>query len=283
MSTLAIDQASVVREISPDDKMFDGNEDFYFAVGRSALDCIGSALRASQVPAANVRRILDLPCGHGRVLRHLRSAFPEAELTACDLLRAGVDFCAATFGAAPVYATEDPAAIAVSRDAFDLIWVGSLLTHLDAPRWSQFLDLFRRCLRPGGVLVFSAHGRNVYDRTVRGGTVLGLDNYGMPYWRSTIVRYRYERTGFGYGHYHNKTSYGQALASPAWVFPQLARVHGLRVVHFAEAAWSRHHDVYACVRDPAWRVHHPPTSALKFVMHSIRERVWPRFFRRKWS
>jgi SAM-dependent methyltransferase len=280
VTILAIDEARVIREISPDDKMFDGNKDFYFAVGHSALDCIVCALRAAKVPAANVRRILDLPCGHGRVLRHLRAAFPDAELTACDVLRAGVDFCAATFGAVPVYSTEAPEATAVSRDAFDLIWVGSLLTHLDAPRWSQFLTVFCRGLRPGGVLVFSTHGRSAYDRTVRGGTVRGLDRYGLPYWRSTTVRYRYERTGFGYGHYHNSTSYGQALASPAWVFRQLARVSRLRVVHFAEAAWSGHHDVYACVLDPAWRVHHPPTSFVKFVKDSIRERVWPRFLGR---
>ena len=109
-----------------------------------------------------------------------------------------------------------------------------------------------------------------------GGTVRGLNSYGLPRWRATAVRYRYERTGFGYGAYDNSPSYGHSLSSPAWVFRQLARVSGLRVVHFAEAAWTGHHDVYACVLDPTWRVHHPPTSALKFVKHTIREHVRPR-------
>ena len=42
-----------------------------------------------------VARLLDLPCGHGRVMRYLRAAFPRAEITGCDLLRDGVDHCAA--------------------------------------------------------------------------------------------------------------------------------------------------------------------------------------------
>ena len=57
---------------------------------------------------ADVKRILDLPCGHGRVLRYLSAAFPEAEITACDIMREGVDFCASTFGAIPVYSQDDP-------------------------------------------------------------------------------------------------------------------------------------------------------------------------------
>ena len=47
--------------------------------------------------------MLDFACGHGRVMRTLKAAFPDALLTACDIDRDGVDFCARTFGAAPVY------------------------------------------------------------------------------------------------------------------------------------------------------------------------------------
>ena len=77
--------------LAPGDEMII-DERQYFNVGRSALECIDICLRAAQMGVFDVKRILDLPCGHGRVLRYLRAAFPEAEITACDILRDGVDF-----------------------------------------------------------------------------------------------------------------------------------------------------------------------------------------------
>ena len=65
-----------------------------------------------------------------------------------------MDFCAKTFGAVPVYSDTDPAAVQIGQQV-DLIWVGSLFTHIDPARWNDFLDLFARTLRPGGVLVLS--------------------------------------------------------------------------------------------------------------------------------
>ena len=257
--------AEVSREVSPNDEMHvAGRENHYYQAGRSALACISCSLQAAQLPAGNVHRILDLPCGHGRVMRHLRAAFPEAEITACDLLRDGVEFCAATFGAIPVYSDENPDKIALERNAFDLIWVGSLLTHLDSDRWTQFLELFRRSLRPGGVLVFSAHGRQAYDLTKRGETPI------QPYWRQTATLYAYERKGFGYAPFPNSNSYGNSFASPAWVFKQIEKMSEMRMVHFSEAAWDSNQDVYACVRDPDWQVTHPPTPALTLIRQTLR-------------
>jgi SAM-dependent methyltransferase len=269
MAVVTTDGIDVIRDISPDDEMFKGDERDYFGVGRSALECVRRSLDAAQLPADKIARILDLPCGYGRVLRYLRAVFPEAEIVACDLLRGGVDFCARTFGARPVYSNEDPARIVLGPEPFDLIWVGSLLTHLGPTRWAGFLDVFRRSLRPGGVLVFTTHGREVYDRTVRGA------DYGVPYWRATMVRHDYERTGFGYAHYLQSSSYGQSLSSPAWVFNQIAALDEMRLVHFSERAWDAHQDVFACVRDPDWHVRHPATSMFTLLKHKVRERWRP--------
>jgi SAM-dependent methyltransferase len=257
--------AEVSRDISPNDEMHvAGRESHYFSVGRSALDCISCSLQAAQLPADKVGRILDLPCGYGRVLRYLRAAFPEAEITACDLLRDGVDYCATTFGAIPVYSDENPEKVQLERDAFDLIWVGSLLTHVDSDRWAKFLDLFRCSLRPGGVLVFSAHGRRVHDMMRRREFEI------QPYWQQTTVLYAYERKGFGFCPYLNSNSYGNSFSNPAWVFKQIERMSEMRIVHFSEAAWDKSHDVYACVRDPDWQVSHPLTPTLTLLRQTLR-------------
>jgi SAM-dependent methyltransferase len=150
--------------IAPDDGMFDHDYGYdlglavYLESGRSALAAVRAALAAAG--KADVRRILDLPCGHGRILRVLKAAFPDADLVACDLDRAGVDFCARQFGAEPVYSTPDPARIPLDGP-FDLIWCGSLLTHLDAPKWPGFLRALRDVLAPDGVCGFTTHGVGV--------------------------------------------------------------------------------------------------------------------------
>jgi hypothetical protein len=68
MADMTTDGINVVRDISPNDEMFQGDERHYFGVGRSALECIRRSLDAAQVPADKIARILDLPCGYGRVM-----------------------------------------------------------------------------------------------------------------------------------------------------------------------------------------------------------------------
>ena len=65
----------VIRDVSPRDEVYTGGDEHYFGVGRSSLACIEYALQAAQLPAEGVRRILVLPCGHGRVLRYLKAGF----------------------------------------------------------------------------------------------------------------------------------------------------------------------------------------------------------------
>lgn len=85
----------VREEIHPGDVMWNTGPSWYFSVGQSALMAISRVL--AQHDPANVKRILDLPCGHGRVGRYLRAGFPDAEIVFCDIEKDGVDFCAKTF------------------------------------------------------------------------------------------------------------------------------------------------------------------------------------------
>ena len=88
--------APISREIDPADDMYAGSVEHYFAVSASALRAIRLAMIAGGKTGAEA--ILDLPSGYGRVLRSRRAAFPQAEITACDLNRGAVDYCAGVFG-----------------------------------------------------------------------------------------------------------------------------------------------------------------------------------------
>jgi SAM-dependent methyltransferase len=227
-------------EISPDDRMCEGSTEHYFAVGRSALHCIKvSMLAAGNDTFAN---ILDLPSGHGRVLRHLRSAFPEAQLTACDLDRSGVDFCAATFGAIPVYGHQSPYEIQLRSD-YDLIWVGSLLTHLDSARCLAFLEVFRASLGTKGLLVFTVHGRGAADLMRK-----RVSSYGLNESQISELLTQHSTEGFGYTDYPTAVpnigkNYGISLASPCWVYKVMEKMPDMQLVNYTEAGWDNHQDV----------------------------------------
>src|SRR5439155_20552851 len=156
-----LETLEVRKEISPRDEMhLPGRETHYFRVGTAALRSVTLALEAAQREAPG--RILDLPCGHGRVLRFLKAAFPHASWTACDASADAVEFCATTFGATPVVAPPDAPDLEIEGE-FDLIWCGSLLTHLDVDQWRALLGAFDSCLSSLGVLVFTANGPYAAD------------------------------------------------------------------------------------------------------------------------
>ncbi len=216
----------------------------YLESGRTALRCVRAALQAAG--KTDVRRVLDLPCGHGRILRVLKAAFPDAAVTACDLDRDGVDFCASHFGAEPVYSDEDPTRVQLPGK-YDLIWCGSLLTHLDAARWPEFLRLFRSALTPDGVCVFTAHGIGA-EEYIRA----GRSDYGIPDARKLLRRY--ERRGFSYQSYRDNPRYGISMSSVAWVTERVRELPETRLLMYAEKGWHNHQDAVAFgpVPPPEW-------------------------------
>jgi SAM-dependent methyltransferase len=240
----------VIETIAPDDRMFRGDRDHYFWSGESALECIREVMTAAVKDS--IKRILDLPCGHGRVMRNLKAAFPEARLVACDINRSAVDFCSETFGAEPVYATEDPADLSLGEH--DLVWCGSLVTHMNAERFVAFLQLFKSCLAPGGLLVFTTNGQQLCQVAHRllpnaVATKHELDRAKdyFPFPDVTDLLGAYEATGFAYSDYPWTKDYGVSLSSQQWICDQLDRL-SLRLLTFSEAGWGRTQDVVGCTR-----------------------------------
>ncbi len=104
---------AVIQEISPKDPQYNPNRHRnYFSAGQSALRCIKLAMLTAG--KEDLKNILDLPCGYGRVLRTLKAAFPKARLTACDVDQDAVDFCARVLNATPVYSKPQPEQIEIN-------------------------------------------------------------------------------------------------------------------------------------------------------------------------
>jgi SAM-dependent methyltransferase len=219
----------------------------YFEVGESALSQIKAGLAAAGVAAPE--RILDLPCGYGRVLRHLRAEWPDAEITAMDIDAEAAEFCATTFSAKPVVSRQ-PVWEVSADDGHDLLWCGSLLTHFDKADWVPTLSYFRDRLAPGGVVVFTTHGDLSIDilagEPAAANSQMGrmVRDYGMG-GKATEMADAARRTGFAFSHYSDSDlTYGLSVSAPEWVRSTVANISGLTFVSFSPEGWFGHQDVW---------------------------------------
>lgn len=230
-------------EVSPNDSMFNYDSVFYFSWGKWALDCIERTLE--KIEKQEVKSILDLPSGHGRVLRFLKAKFPEAKITACEIDQDGADFCVKTFGVKGVYSKDDPTKIEIS-EKFDLIWCGSLLTHLDQTKWLSFIEFFSNHLEKNGVLIFTTHGECIIKYLQNGKEDLGLDNKKIK-----RVLEDYDSSGFGYSNYLGNENYGVSLSSSTWVLDLFKIFPQLELIEHNPQGWGSkkyHQDSYAFIR-----------------------------------
>lgn len=223
------------------DGMYDGDGTHYYKVGLDAIRCIDQALAQAKLP--EVRSILDLPCGGGRVLRFLVQRFPEAEITAGELAAGAVDFCARTFGAHPALSSLNLDEVSLGKK-FDLIWCGSLVTHLNESGIAALLKLFRRHLAEQGIMIFTTHGDFVNRRL----PTLDFD-YGLTPVQVARIGVDYAKTGYGFEDYPGERDYGVSLTSPEWIRASVRELGGLREVYFKERGWDEHQDVFGFVAE----------------------------------
>ena len=162
--------ARVSALISPQDGMFQGNAGHYFSCGASALNAISAAVGLSGM--ARVGSILDFGSGAGRVTRWLRASYPSADLTVTDIREDDLAFCSAEFAATAWASTIAVEELSAPRH-YDVIWVGSVVTHLSEDAATRLIRKLLSFLTPRGLLVLSTHGRFAHSNGPK------AHNYGV--------------------------------------------------------------------------------------------------------
>jgi SAM-dependent methyltransferase len=232
-------------DISPKDGMFEGDLYAYIKCGLSAIDNIERAIAAAgNIP---IKSVLDFASGYGRVLRHLVARFPGAEFTASELESDAVSFCQSNFGVNGVVSVKNLKEFSIGR-TFDLIWCGSLVTHLDPEGTVDLLDFFLRHANPGGLIVFSSHGRFVLDQLVKQWKEVidtGSDAHPYGLYREDLDKIvsPFGKSGYGYANYWGQDRYGISVCSLDWIQRTLNSLGHSRLVYFCERTWDDHHDV----------------------------------------
>ena len=216
---------------SRDEMVYPGQEEGYFEVGRQALDLIRLAQQVCN--REWLPEILDLPCGHGRVLRWLRGEFPYADITACDLNQDGVDFCRDQFKATGIYSEVDLDKITF-EPGFDLIWCGSLFTHLPLEAQRKTLDRLLDWTVEDGIIVLTLQGRFMATQLERGDAEFA-DNVDVV----RLLR-DFRSDGAAYRPYYEEPTgqYGLALNSPAQINALIQAKPGVILRAYLEQAWG---------------------------------------------
>lgn len=244
---VAAAMSKVDRVIADGDTMFRGSTRHYFAAAGDALRACLHGLNAVGRPRPD--RVLDFGCGYGRVLRALRAAFPEARLICCDVDPAGVEYCRERFDAEPLAGSTEIAAVEMVEQV-DLIWAGSVLTHVSAYEWAALLRYIARALAPGGVAVVTVHGRRVAHRMKQPHS----HGYGLSSSARTQVLADYNATGFGYQDYPGQRGYGISLCTIGWINGLLASTPELRLAGYTESGWDNHQDTVVLAKDADYTV-----------------------------
>lgn len=223
----------VSKILDPADHMFNSGPDWYWSVGESGLLAVQRVLGLTYTK--DVHRVMDLPCGHGRVARYLRCGFPSAEMFYCDLDHSGADFCAKEFNGTAIHSKPELTDIDLPGD-LDVIWVGSLFTHLDRDRTRRWLSHLCSKLSRQGVLVATFHGPFAIEVNRKNPMIDSVS------WEAILSGYH--ETGYGYAKYdYMKDDYGISLSRPSVVIDMVEAIPNVRLLSYTERGWADNHDV----------------------------------------
>jgi len=228
--------SSLNLSLSSDDAMYNGNDRHYLSCGASALNAILAALNITG--GESPTRVLDFGAGAGRVTRWFRAAFPDAALDACDIRAADMEFCASAFDAETWVSGTDIDSLK-APNFYDLIWLGSVATHLAADKTIDLLDKMLSWTTSHGLVVMSLHGRFALQRQ-RSGEFTYIHDAA---WEE--IERGYSASGYGYADYEGQSGYGISVSKLSWITEVIKARPNARLVLLAETAWDSHHDVVA--------------------------------------
>lgn len=166
----------------------------YLDSGRTDLASMKTILRDHGEPIEEARRILEIGCAAGRMTRHLADLAEGREIWGVDIWASAIMWCQENLAPPFRFATTTIAPHLPFEDRyFDLIYAGSVFTHIEDLTDAWFLEL-RRVLRPGGRLYFTINDRRAIEVFEGNRTVEEYDTYvkrvgGPKVWEEFVDTY----------------------------------------------------------------------------------------------
>jgi len=184
----------ISRIIHPNDSMFYTNPNLTDeALAEKYWAWADSAVRICKRVNRDAKHILDFGGAYGRCSRCFVDKFPDATVTVYDRIEECVTFCHNVLGQNVAY-TEDE----IPRNYFDLVWCGSVFTHLPEHRWDYTFKLLSDCLKSKGHLVFTTSSEKAIQQIE---WVTGKPVYGVPIQAKGSFVNNYRKYGYSFAQY----------------------------------------------------------------------------------
>lgn len=235
------------KQIHPSDDMYNGSIEHYFNCGKEFAKY---AELVKKEFIHNPNRILELPCGYGRVTRHLVNIFNHSNITSADIMPMAVDFTSKTFSVNGFKVSEPANEFnGISNNSFDIAMMGSLITHFSEANTKTILNNFLSKITDNGVAIITTHGERAYERMINN------DWFEITATDFELLKGSYESGEFGFANYSSDHSfekktvaevgdvYGVSLIPHAWML-RTTQSMGYEVVAHYPAGWDNHQDVY---------------------------------------
>ncbi len=149
--------------------------------GEQTVEDIENALEAVDRSLADVRDFLDFGCGCGRLLLALKNRDFTFRVSGCDVDERTIRWCQEHLETAECLVNDALPPTPYQPDSFDLIWCGSVFTHLDEQRQDLWLAELHRIQKPGGLLLASVHGPHAWQPRLPAWTIAKLKEQGILY------------------------------------------------------------------------------------------------------
>jgi SAM-dependent methyltransferase len=200
--------------------------EWFLESGALAARSIRGVLGKAGVEIERLDALLDFGCGCGRVLRQW-AHLDGPEVWGSDYNERLVAWCRENLGFADVARNALEPPLAFEDERFDLVYALSVFTHFPERLQHAWMAELRRVVKPGGLVLFSAHGRRYLDRLEEGERELFLADQPVVRWERVAG-----------------TNLCAAYHPQAWVQQELAR--DLELVEFVPegAQGNPHQDLY---------------------------------------
>jgi len=234
-------QLNFKKVISEDDWMAKGKTSHgYFLRGYEALAVCHLAIKRSGV---RVKDILDFGCGHGCVARMFEAQYPQATVYGQDVPEAWLSWCRKNLGIQTIKSPEKVSEVRLTPSSFNMIWVGSVFTHIPEVSFDHLLSELLSALKSPGLIVFTTAGYKVRIGFRPGNEKLISAEGGAE------ALQQYDATGYGFTPYVGGTydGWGRAMVTMNRVLEKI-QFHESRLISFQEGGWGNRQDVYAVVK-----------------------------------
>jgi SAM-dependent methyltransferase len=243
-----VDAAQLNIDISKYDVMFQFLAEQFGRKGesidRALVKYLRSGLHMLQVLEQFVRRkfgsfeslgsMLDFASGYGRLTRFLIRELDPTKIWVSDIKAHSVEFQQSHFGVNGLVSTLEPEDLDAGRQ-FDLVFVGSLFSHLPEATFERWLRRLWDLLTPTGLLVFSANSADLLEAADRELTFISTSEENSVCTNDRALDPRH---------------YGSTFVTEKYLAALFERLtpRPARYARYVKGLWDRQ-DVYAIARD----------------------------------